>query len=48
MRNLKQSFENFFDKKSIKKVGEKTGFTKRAPKKITPFDFVLGLFFEFL
>ena len=43
-RNVKQSFENFFDKKVIKKVAKSTKFTKRTPKKITPFDFVLGFF----
>ena len=46
-RNVKQSFEDFFDKKTIKKVAEQTGFTKRTPKKITPFEFVLGLIMSF-
>lgn len=47
MRKVKQSFENFFDKKTIKKVAEKTGFTKRTPKKVPPFEFVLGLIMSF-
>ncbi len=47
MRKVKQSFENFFDKKTIKKVAKKTGFTKRAPKKVPPFEFVLGLIMSF-
>jgi len=44
---VKQSVEKFFDKKDIKKLAEKTGFTKRAPKKIPPFEFVLGLIISF-
>ncbi len=47
MRKVKQSFENFFDKKTIKKVAEKTGFTKRTAKKVPPFEFVLGLIMSF-
>ncbi len=46
-RNVKQSFQKFFDKTTIKKAAEKTSFTKRRPKKIPPFEFVLGLIMSF-
>lgn len=46
-RKVKQSFEKFFDKSTIKKVAEKAGFIKRAPKKIPAFEFVLGLLMSF-
>ncbi len=34
INKVKQSVENFFIRNDIKKLAEKTGFTKQAPKKI--------------
>ncbi len=38
----KKNFDKFFDKSGIKTIGRSSGFVKRKPKKITPYDLVLG------
>ena len=43
LNKVKQNFEDFFDKASIKKIAKQTGFVTRKIKKIGAFEFVTGL-----
>ena len=47
VNKVKQNFEKFFDKSTIKRVAEQTGFQKRRPKKVPAYEFVLGLLMSF-